>query len=329
VLLLSLLACPDPASTAPVDSAPAVVCEIQAPTLAPTCQGTEASLDCDGDGVADACQPTLDCVTTGPNDWYAYHPGTLPIVLSAPHGGTLQPDELDTRPDASTGGDTNTQQLAFAISDALYAQTGGRPHVVVMNLHRYKVEANAWTLETATAGQPDAVAAYEGYHALIAAAVASVEAHYGRGLYIDLHGLASSRTHMELGYLLSGSTYLVDDARLDHPGYREISSLRGLDAPFSQLVRGPQSFGGLLQEQGYPSVPSPDDPWPTDEDGEPRGYFEGGYSTHRHGSRLGGPWSGCSWRLCGVGCGTRRTRARRSPTPWRTRARSGSRRGWT
>jgi len=219
----------------------------------------------------------------GTSDYMELHVGTLPLVLSAPHGGDLVPEELDDN-GSTTGGDSRTQELALAIDDALFDATGRRAHVVLLHLHRSKVEANA-ALEDATAGQALAEQAWTEYHGLVDAARRTVEAQHGRGLYIDLHGLASSYTEGELGYLLYGTQFAESDERLDHPGYAERSSLRQLardtDTPFSELLRGEESIGGLLQTDGYAAVPSPMFTFPSDEDGEPRDYFNGGYSTWR------------------------------------------------
>ena len=260
------------------------------------------SVDCDGDGVPDECGLFTDgCVVTGDHGWYTYSSGTLPVILSAPHGSAEMPEELQDREDATITADTNTAELTEAVSDALYAATGQRPHVILMNISRVKVEANAWSVEDATAGQPEAEAVYLGYHGFIDAAARAVEAVYGRGLYIDIHGLSSIYDVSELGYLMSGGDFAVDNERLDHPGYAYMSSLRsiaafhtarGSSAPFSELIRGSESFGGLLEAGNIPAVPSPTMPWPVDDDGEVRGYFDGGYSTHAHGSRLGGSISG-------------------------------------
>ena len=49
----------------------------------------------------------------------------------------------------------------------------------------------------------------------------------------------------------------------------------------SDLLKGTQSFGTLLENKNFPSVPSLNDPYPNV--GEP--YFVGGYNTQRHGSQ--------------------------------------------
>ena len=143
------------------------------------------SLDCDGDGLPDVCDTlTRGCVTEHPEGWMEYRAGTLPIVLCAPHGGSLRTDAIDDRPDASTGSDLYTQELAIAVADALEARTGQRPHIVLLHLHRHEVEANAWSSDEGTAGEPVAVEAYQRYHALIDHAKAAIDWRYGRGLMI-------------------------------------------------------------------------------------------------------------------------------------------------
>ena len=70
----------------------------------------------------------------------------------------------------------------------------------------------------------------------------------------------------EIGYLLSAR-------RLDeNTFYPDITSIRRLaydvDISFEDLLRGVQSFGGMLEQEGYEAVPSPNNPGP---DGNP--YF--------------------------------------------------------
>ena len=48
---------------------------------------------------------------------------------------------------------------------------------------------------------------------------------------------------------------------------------------FSEVLRGPNSFGNLLEERGYESLPSIVSPSP-----EGMRYFSGGYNTYVHGS---------------------------------------------
>jgi len=62
---------------------------------------------------------------------------------------------------------------------------------------------------------------------------------------------------------------------------RSLAQRSGL--PFSELLRGTKSFGGLLGAEGYPAVPSPAMPNP----GRGSSYFDGGYNVRRHSSANG------------------------------------------
>lgn len=234
----------------------------------------------------------------GTNDWVEYRPGTLPVVLSAPHGGSIEPTSIPDRsgPGIVTVRDSRTIETTLAASDALEELTGERPHVVISHLRRTKLDPNREIGEAAL-GDADAERAWREYHDLIDMAKDAVTEDRGAGLYLDMHGHGHEVQRLELGYLLSGDQLdTLEDADLDGLDGQG-TSLAGLaartDAPFSGILRGPDSFGGLLETGGVPSVPSPRWPGPeidTIPGDEP--YFSGGYSTRRHGSVGGDPIDG-------------------------------------
>ena len=77
------------------------------------------------------------------------------------------------------------------------------------------------------------------------------------------------------------------EANINSSSFVEDSSIRTLVSDNIQglthveLLRGESSFGTLMENKGFPAVPSTSDPFP--DNGEP--YFSGGYNTGRHGSR--------------------------------------------
>lgn len=219
-----------------------------------------------------------------------YTPGTLPIILSAGHGGELEPFEIPDRSYGTTVSDANTIELTNAVSDALLARTGARPHVILNRLERIKLDPNR-EIEEAAQGNPYAELAWDEYHGYIEDARAIVTAGHGAGLYLDMHGHGHEILRLELGYLLSDNALARSDAELDAGGYAEQSSIAalaaGVDSPFSALLRGPSSLGALLADRGVRAVPSDDEPAPGSDP-----YFSGGFSTRLHGSRDGGTISG-------------------------------------
>jgi hypothetical protein len=212
--------------------------------------------------------------------------GSLPLVLSAPHGGALTPAELPDRTSGETVTDTNTLELALAIAAAFEERTGKRPHLVLCQLERTKLDANR-DIGEAAQGNPLAEVAWREWHGFLTAARAAVE-EGGPGLYIDLHGHGHAILRLELGYLLTASELALSDAQLNSPALTSRSSIRALatrsPAGLAGLLRGPSSLGALLEARGYAAVPSASQPAPGSSDP----YFSGGYDTGRHGSRTDG-----------------------------------------
>lgn len=217
----------------------------------------------------------------GRNDYVEYIPGTLPVILSAPHGGDLTPAEVANRTSGVIVTDRNTRELTLAVRDAFVDLTGHAPYVVISHLDRVKLDPNREVVEAAQ-GDPFAERAWEEYHGFIEMARLEISS-IGGGMYFDMHGHGHPEDRLELGYLLSADRLNGDDGSLNNLATVQQTSIReiGRDSPlpFSQLLRGPTSLGGFLEASGVPSVPSPSIPGPG---ADP--YFSGGYSTWRHGS---------------------------------------------
>jgi hypothetical protein len=222
----------------------------------------------------------------GRRGYVEYIPGELPLVISAPHGGSLTPEEIPDRTWGETVTDSNTEETLLAVRDAFVERTGFAPHVVISHLKRTKLDPNR-DVEEGAQGDPFAANAWREWHAFIDEAENLVAERYGSGLYIDLHGHGHEILRAELGYLIAAGTLDGPDAGLDAWDVARASSLRALAAtsgvPFSELLRGATSLGGLLASAGVPAVPSPEDPSPG-----ANPYFSGGYDTDVHGSRQEG-----------------------------------------
>jgi N-formylglutamate amidohydrolase len=217
-----------------------------------------------------------------------YRAGNLPIILSAPHGGNLEPDSL---PDRTCSGcvtlkDSWTKTISEGVYEAIVSQTGCYPHLIINLLHRKKFDANR-DIGDAADGNAHVEQAWYGYHAFIDSAKAQTVTDYGRGTFLDIHGHAHSIQRIELGYLLSGTELQLSDSALNTSTLIEESSIRTLvgdniqGLTHSELIRGTTSMGTIFETKGFPSVPSLNDPFPLP--GED--YFSGGYNTVRHGSR--------------------------------------------
>jgi hypothetical protein len=238
--------------------------------------------------VAGAAEP--GAIHEGRAGYVAYEAGALPLILSAGHGGTLEPGEIPDRTEGTLARDLDTDRLAVVMADSIEARLGARPHVVVSRLHRRKLDPNR-DLPEATQGNALAEHAWREYHGFLEHARTRLEGEHGVGFYIDVHGHGHETARLELGYLLTGTQLEGSDEDLDDGATAAGSSIRALaDAsplPFSALIRGESSLGTLFEDAGVPAVPGARQP---DPGGAP--FFSGGYSTRRHGSRDGGTVSG-------------------------------------
>jgi N-formylglutamate amidohydrolase len=220
------------------------------------------------------------------NDFAEYVAGGLPIIITAGHGGNLQPSQIPDRTYGSTVQDLNTEDLARRIAAELHRQTGQRPHLVISHLHRRKLDPNREIVEAAQGSLPAENTWFE-YHSFIETASRAVTREHGGGFLLDVHGHGHDIQRLELGYLLSASDLNQSDSVLDEPRFAARSSIRRMaeasTLPFTAIVRGDLSLGSLLVARGYPAVPSASDPAPGSAP-----YFSGGYTTVRHGSRDAG-----------------------------------------
>jgi hypothetical protein len=243
----------------------------------------------------------------GAGNYIEYIAGDAPVILSAPHGGALNPATIPDRTDARCGGsattttDLNTIELVLAMQQAYHARFGHYPHVVISHLSRRKLDANR-TPPEATCGNSEADAAYREWHAFIDLAAHAVLTATGKGWYMDMHGHGHTIQRLELGYLLDGSELDASDATLNTTrAFSDTSSIRTIarssTLTLSTLLRGPDALGTLFAGNGFPAVPSASDPGP-------RGaaYFSGGDDTRRHAcgaeaTAFGGTTEG---NICGV-----------------------------
>lgn len=224
----------------------------------------------------------------GSNKYVTFKVGDAnsPIILASPHDGEILPASMPFRDhaDAVTVRDINLTDLTEEISNALYAKTGLRPHVIINDVARSRMEPNR-SLEEAYHKSEAANALWREYHAFLKGARDMVQKNVGKGLFLDMHGHGHTKKRVEVGYTVSISNLNATDAVLNSvPATSSIYHLAKI-SPFtlSQLIRGDNAFGTLLADEGIPAVPSKQDPKPNNDD-----YFNGGYCTSTYGSRNGG-----------------------------------------
>ena len=233
-----------------------------------------------------------------------YVAGNLPIVISVPHGGDQNPREIPNRSGGWFSGvitatDVYTVPLAYEIKDAIYEHTGGYPHIIICRLDRVKVDMNR---DKSSSWDKDSRVqiAWNDFHAFIDLAnQAAIEqtmvgndTNTGFGFYIDLHGHTGSRTM--IGNAITGYHLNKNDSHInglvDDSSYEDLfNRYNKTGKSFAKLIRGENSFGGLMEYYGVPlagndmlCVPSPSKPNPGGT------FYSGHYNLNRHTHLLDG-----------------------------------------
>ena len=121
--------------------------------------------------------------------------GTIPIIISVPHGGTLKPTEIPDRSSGVLGTDKNTIFLARGLIERMRNElkgakgTGtGIPSYIISRIHRSKIDLNR---EKADAYDQESLMAneiYTGYHDILKKMIVENVKSFNYSLLVDVHG---------------------------------------------------------------------------------------------------------------------------------------------
>lgn len=193
--------------------------------------------------------------------------GRLPIILSAPHGGTLSPPGLTERKQTATEKfvtvrDTNTDLLAKQVAAELEKRLGAKVYLIVAQFDRKYLDVNRPAKDAYESDS--AKPYYDIYHAALQADCDEVMKIWGRGLLIDLHGQAADKDAI-------------------FRGTNNGTSPERLIATFGMTALvGTKSILGQLEKSGYTVLPGN----ATQDKENPR--YNGGYIVQTYGSHHGG-----------------------------------------
>ncbi len=211
--------------------------------------------------------------------------GDLPLILTAPHGGTLPIPGATLRVGKGVSKfvavtDVRTDELALQIAAGIKQRLGRSPFVVVAKFSRKYADPNRPAADAYES--PAAKAMYDTYHDDVRAACAKIIKKWHRGFLIDVHGQAN-----QVATIFRGTN---DKATVAH--------LIKVDGP--DALTGAKSLLGQLASRGYMLFPT------NDSKGKESAHFDGGYTVHTYGSADGGTFDavqleyGTSLRAAGV-----------------------------
>jgi N-formylglutamate amidohydrolase len=210
-----------------------------------------------------ALAPAADALK--PEDFLTVQKGTLPIIISTPHGGTKPvPDVPERVGKGLTNFYTIRDEWTIELTEKFVAELekvlDGKPWVVIARFERKYLDVNRSPAEGYESEK--AKPYYDAYHNALADACKAVKSKFGRGLLLDIHGNAVHPNAICRGTLNLKTVALLKE--------RE-----GMPA-----VRGKNSVLGRMEKLGYKVLPSGDSDEKTRE--EPR--YSGGHIVSTHGS---------------------------------------------
>lgn len=200
-----------------------------------------------------------------PADFVTVQKGTLPIIISAPHGGRKKVPDVPVRvgtglTNFQTVRDENTAELVEKFAAELEKLLGAKPWVVIARFERKYLDAN----RSAEQGYESDKAKpyYDAYHGPLATACKAVKEAHGRGLLLDVHGQGA----------------FADAICRGTQNLKTVKLLKDRDG--MPALRGKNSVLGRMEKLGYKVMPAGDADGAAKE--EPQ--FNGGYIVNTYGS---------------------------------------------
>eukprot|EP01060_Flectonema_neradi_P002577 TRINITY_DN11627_c0_g1_i1.p1 TRINITY_DN11627_c0_g1~~TRINITY_DN11627_c0_g1_i1.p1 ORF type:complete len:335 (+),score=41.55 TRINITY_DN11627_c0_g1_i1:139-1005(+) len=147
--------------------------------------------------------------------------GNVPVILTAPHGGTSPLGSVKTRSSTSTPsfrkiGDRNTGDLVRSVSALLATRYNVRPFFVISNVHRKYVDLN----RPVSTGCEEQTARlfHQVYHSGISTAIQICKGSSSsiKPLLLDIHG-HDRATHEIYRGTQNGKTSIHHDCECGHP----------------------------------------------------------------------------------------------------------------
>jgi N-formylglutamate amidohydrolase len=174
-----------------------------------------------------------------PHPLFTVWAGTLPIILSAPHGGRRPIPGVAARRGVGvaqfvTGRDNNTDELAQRIAANLEERLSQKPFLIVAQFERKYLDVNRPRRDAYESAEAQPY--YDVYHGALKHACEQVSRGWDRALLLDLHGQSEGDT------IYRGTN-----------NGRTVSSL--IRRFGTEAIIGPRGIFGQLDSMGYKILP--------------------------------------------------------------------------
>ncbi len=193
--------------------------------------------------------------------------GTIPIIVSAPHGGRTKLHDIPERQGDGAKKfvavrDENTSELAEALITELERVLRGKPYAVIARFERKYIDVNRAPKDgfESELARPH----YERYHAALDQFAREIKEKWQGGLLVDIHGQAAYPDQLIRG-TNNGETV---EALVNRYG--------------REALIGPKSLFGAMKKTGYDILPA------LNSSEKEISRFDGGYIVSTYGSNRPG-----------------------------------------
>ena len=177
--------------------------------------------------------------------YFTYREGTLPIIISITHGGTIEFEEFDFYNDR--GYESHVIDIGNEIDGLFMENTGKRPYIVFNKIHpnRYKMNVSHNPPNSPAYEDPDVAPVYDFHRDILQQYRVQIREQWnGVGLMLELHGFS-----------------IGNPENLVIRGTRNKRSIEKMLMTFGDdALVGPKSFFGVLDAAGIDVEPDINDP---------------------------------------------------------------------
>ncbi|MFX0026766.1 MAG: hypothetical protein ACFE8M_10145, partial [Candidatus Hermodarchaeota archaeon] len=133
------------------------------------------------------------------NKYIKFHKGSIPLLISVPHGGTKKYNKIPTRKEGVVGTDKGTIELTFELVKNLRKllrlknSSQKTPSYIISKVHRSKIDLNRKESKAYDNNSILACNIYQYYHKKIKELIEYNITSFNHSLLIDLHGFEKDK----------------------------------------------------------------------------------------------------------------------------------------
>jgi N-formylglutamate amidohydrolase len=133
------------------------------------------------------------------NKYIKFHKGSIPLLISVPHGGTIKYNKISTRKEGVLGTDKGTIELAYELIKRLERLFRSKnssqktPSYIISKVHRSKIDLNRKESEAYDDNSILARNIYQYYHKKIKELIEYNIISFNHSLLIDIHGFEKNK----------------------------------------------------------------------------------------------------------------------------------------